>query len=197
MSVQTIKQGIRKAILAQREQLSAEARAAYSAAITGRLRQMPEYRQADAVLGYINFGAEFESEMLVRQALTDGKVLLLPKVNLATRELDLYRVEDVDAQLAPGAYRIREPVAGCCARQDALERIDFILLPGVAFGRDGARLGYGGGFFDKLLARMAHRPVLVAGAYSMQLAAGIPMEATDRRIDWLVTESETIRCVSD
>ncbi len=202
MSVQTIKQDIRNNILAQREWLSVDVRAAHSAAITGRLLQLPEYRQAATVLGYMNFGAEFGSETLVQQALTDGKVLLLPKVNPSTRELELYQVEDVDAQLAPGAYGIREPVAGRCARQDALERIDFILLPGVAFGRDGARLGYGGGFYDKLLTRLdagkspARPPALVAGAYSMQVVENIPQEPGDRKVEWLVTESGVMQCMA-
>lgn len=200
MSTQAVKQAIRQRIVTRREQLPAALRAQFSAAIAQRIAQMPEYRKAHTVLGYMNFGAEFESEIFAQQVLADGKVLLLPKVNRATNELDVYRVGNVDAQLAPGAYGIREPVAENCVRQDLQEQMDFILLPGVAFGRDGARLGYGGGFYDKLIARLdaegalTHRPVLIAAAYSIQVAEDIPMEATDRRIDWLVTESETIRC---
>ena len=184
-------------MLAAREQTLESERARMSRSITARIAEMAPYRSAKMVLAYMNFGAEFESEALVRKVLAGGKALLLPKVNPAMRELELYRVEDVDAQLAPGAYGIREPIVERCIRQDVLEEIEFILMPGVAFGRDGARLGYGGGFFDKLLARMAHKPVLVAGAYSMQVVANIPMEANDRRVDWLVTESETIRCTHD
>lgn len=192
-----MKQAIRKDIIAQREQLPAEIRAAHSAAITGRLLQLPEYRQADTVLGYMNFGAEFASELWVARALADGKRLALPKVNRHTSQLDLYWVDDLENQLAAGLWGIREPVVERCERLRNPDEIEFILLPGVAFGRDGARLGYGGGYFDKLLARMAHRPVLVAGAYSMQIVTNIPMEANDRRVDWLVTESETIRCMRD
>ena len=72
--------------------------------------------------------------------------------------------------------------------------MDFILLPGVAFTREGARLGYGGGFYDKLLAQMPHRPALVAGAFALQVVHEIPQEKTDRKVEWLVTEDETIRC---
>lgn len=194
MSTQGLKQIIRQSIVPKREQLSVALRAQFSNGIVQRITQMPEYRNARMMLGYMNFGAEFESEILMRQALVDGKVLLLPKVNTVTRKLELYRVDDLDAQLAPGAYDIREPVADRCVRLDTPEQVDFILLPGVAFGRDGARLGYGGGFYDKFLARLTHSPVLVAGAFAMQLSADIPMDATDRRIEWLVTESEIIHC---
>lgn len=197
MTIQGLKQIIRQRILAQREQLPLALRMQFSAKITHHIVQMPEYQKARTVLAHMNFGAEFESEILVRQVLTDGKILLLPKVNTVTRELDVYRVDDLDAQLAPGAYEIREPLAARCVRLDTLEQVDFILLPGVAFGYNGARLGYGGGFYDKLLARMQQGAALAAGAFAMQVITDIPMEATDRRIDWLVTENETIRCASD
>lgn len=200
MSEQTMKQTIRKNILAQREQLSSGTRAAYSAAITERLLQLPEYQQANAVLGYMNFGAEFASELWVAHALAEGKRLALPKVNHHTNQLDLYWVEDLENQLAVGLWGIREPIVGRCERLGTLSDVEFILLPGVAFSRDGARLGYGKGYYDKLIARLydeggiAHCPALVAGAYSMQLVERIPQEATDRKVEWLVTESEAIDC---
>ena len=202
MTTQGLKQSIRQRILSEREHLSAGLRAQFSAAIVQRIVQMPEYQAARVVLGYMNFGAEFESELWVRKALADGKQLLLPKVNRATNVLDVYRVTNLQHDLAPGAWNIREPLPERCVKVDSQEEVDFILLPGVAFERDGARLGYGGGFYDKLLARLnensgaAHSLALVAGAYSMQLVADIPQEATDRRVQWLVTENETLHCAA-
>lgn len=193
LMMQGLKQIIRQRILPRREQLPAALRRQYSAEIARRIALLPQYQSACVVLGYMNFGAEFESEILARQALADGKTLLLPKVNADTCELDVHRVTDVDTQLAPGAYGIREPMIECCAIAKP-EDADFILLPGVAFGRDGARLGYGGGFYDKLLARLQHHPALVAGTYSLQLVEHVPQEVTDRKVQWLVTEYETIHC---
>jgi 5-formyltetrahydrofolate cyclo-ligase len=192
-----MKQALRQRIIADRARLPAELRGQFSREIAQRIGQMPQYRAARTVLGYMNFGAEFESEIWVRQALADGKELWLPKVNQDSNELDLYRVTDCGQDTAPGAWGIREPLAGRCAKMDAMAQPDFILLPGVAFGRDGARLGYGGGFYDKLLARMddaARRPALVAGAYAMQVVANVPVDGNDRKVEWLVTESETLHC---
>ena len=190
----TLKQTLRKTILAQREQLPAETRAAHSAAITERLMQLPEYRQADAVLGYMNFGAEFSSELWVEQILADGKRLALPKVNHHTDQLDLYWVGDPENQLAAGLWGIREPVVERCERLDNLNDVEFVLLPGVAFARDGSRLGYGRGFYDKLLANMTQRPVLAAAAFALQIVKRIPQEATDVKVEWIITEQETIAC---
>jgi len=202
MTAQARKQQLRQSIIAGRAALAEEIHLRLSREITARLLELPPYREACTVLGYMHFGAEFVSEPWLQQVLRDGKRLLLPKVNIASRELDVYHVEDVAAQLAPGAYGIREPRPECCARLERLDEIDFILLPGVAFGRDGARLGYGGGFYDKLLARFdtetsgPRRPSLAAAAFAMQLAEDIPQEATDRRVEWLVTENEIIHCAA-
>jgi 5-formyltetrahydrofolate cyclo-ligase len=200
MTTQGLKQTIRQRIISEREQLPAKLRAQFSTEIVRRIVQLPEYQAARVVLGYMNFGAEFESDIWIRQALADGKQLLLPKVNRVTNELDIYRVADLQLDLAPGMWNIREPLPDRCTKVNTQEEVDFILLPGVAFGREGARLGYGGGFYDKLLARfddanrMEHRFVLVAGAYAMQLVEDIPQEETDRKVQWLVTENETINC---
>lgn len=196
---QSAKQITRQSILAQREQLPADTRAAYSAVITERLLQLPEYRQAGTVLGYMNFGTEFASERWVAHVLADDKRLALPKMNRHTNHLDLYWVEDPENQLAAGLWGIREPVAERCERLDNPNEVEFALLPGVAFTRDGARLGYGGGFYDKLLANLNHAggtqwPVLVAAAFTLQIVELLPQEATDVKVEWIVTEQETIAC---
>jgi len=190
----SVKQALRKRIIAQRGQLPADIRAAHSAAITERLLQLPEYRQAETVLGYMNFGAEFASELWVDQVLAEDKRLALPKVNHHTNHLDLYWVDDPENQLAAGLWGIREPIVERCERLTTPYEVEFALLPGVAFTRNGARLGYGGGYYDKLLAGMAQRPILAAAAFALQLVEALPQEATDRKVEWLVTESETIHC---
>ena len=193
-SPQMTKPGIRKQILALREQLVPDRRAAYSAAISTRIAKLEIYRQADTVLGYMNFGAEFVSDLWVQQVLADGKKLALPRVNRHTNQLDLYWVDDLENQLAAGLWGIREPVVERCERLEALNEVEFALLPGVAFSINGARLGYGGGFYDKLLARMTHRPTLVAAAFELQIMERIPLESTDVKVEWIITEQRTINC---
>jgi 5-formyltetrahydrofolate cyclo-ligase len=194
MTLASEKQQIRKNILAARAQLSQEARTAYNVTITERLLQLPEYQQAGTVLGYMNFGSEYASDFWVRRVLADGKQLVLPKVNHHSNMLDLYRVGDPEIQLETGLWGIREPVVERCKRLNDINEVEFALLPGVAFSRDGARLGYGGGYYDKLLAQMTHRPTLVCAAFGLQIVAQIPQEETDIKTAWIVTEAETIDC---
>ncbi len=196
MNTQAMKQSLRQSIIALRDQLPPHERARLSRDVMDRICRMPAYLVADTVLGYLNFGAELAVEDWVRQALLDGKRVLLPRVNRASKHLELYQVQDLQHDVSPGMWGIREPVAERCAREERLGTVDFILLPGVAFTRDGARLGYGGGFYDRLLAHMPNRPALVAGAFGLQVVDEIPQESTDRRVEWVVTESETIHCAA-
>jgi len=193
-SLHMSKPGIRKQFIALREQILPSIHAASSEAINARIAKLEVYRQADTVLGYMNFGAEFASELWIQQALADGKRLALPRVNHHTNQLDLYWVDDLENQLELGLWEIREPAVERCKRLTTLNEVEFALLPGVAFTRNGARLGYGGGFYDKLLARMTHRPALAAAAFALQIVEQIPQEATDVKVEWIITEHETIAC---
>ncbi len=167
-----------------------------SRAVTENIRRLPAYQAARTVLGDLNFGAELAVDTWVQHALAEGKRVLLPRVNRASKHLDLYWVKDLRHDVAPGLWGIREPAPERCVKEEALGTVDFILVPGVAFTREGARLGYGGGFYDRLLAHMPDRPALVAGAFSLQVVPEIPQEPTDRKVEWLVTEHETIHCAA-
>lgn len=194
MEIQARKQALRQRIIAAREKLALQEHQHLSRIIAGAIGRLPGYEQSTTVLGYLNFGMELAAELWVAQALADGKQVLLPRVNKASRQLDIYKVHDLQHDVAPGAWGIREPKVDRCQKEEALGKVDFILLPGVAFTREGDRLGYGGGYYDRLLARMPHRPILAAGAFALQVVEEIPVEVTDRRVAWLVTENGTIHC---
>jgi 5-formyltetrahydrofolate cyclo-ligase len=193
------KSAIRQRILSLRGKLPAEARTAASERIAQRLLQLPQYQSATSVLAYMNYGSEVASELVVRRALADGKRVALPRVNRITDHLDLYWVQDLEHQLLPGSWGIREPVVAQCERLISPNEVEFALLPGVAFCRDGSRLGYGGGYFDKLLATPGgevknSKPTLVAAAFALQIVEALPQLPTDIKVGWIVTEQETIDC---
>jgi 5-formyltetrahydrofolate cyclo-ligase len=196
MNIQAMKQSLRQSIIAARLAVGLKERQQLDSMIAARLAKLEAYHAAKTVLGYMNFGAEFAAEIFVKQALDDGKQVLLPKVNRDNKQLDLYRINDPAQDVAPGTWEIREPISERCEKVTDLASLEFILLPGVAFGLDGARLGYGGGYYDKLLALIPHQPTLVAAAYALQVVENIPQENTDRKVEWLITEQETIHCVA-
>ncbi len=138
----------------------------------------------------MSMGAEFETAAFVRRVLADGKTLVLPRVNREAKRLNLFVVGDLDRDLAPGVWEIREPVPDRCAA--AVERdIEFALVPGLAFDERGGRLGYGGGFYDRLLAGL--QAVRVTAAFSMQVVEAVPMSEHDQYVDLIVTEDGPVR----
>jgi 5-formyltetrahydrofolate cyclo-ligase len=181
------KTALRRKIIAARDALPAAQRPALCSAITSQLLALDAYRNAACVLAYMSFGSEFDTASLIADALASGKQLCLPRVNRDTRRLELHRVEDLASDLQSGMWGIREPRAD--RPPVDLARIDFVLLPGVAFTPRCERLGYGGGFYDRLIPRFASRPPLVAAAFALQICDAVPLDANDQRVDVVITEN--------
>ena len=187
-AIRSLKADLRKQILAKRDALSAEQRKALSDGITRRLLALDAYRKADCVMAYMSLGSEFETGKLVADALARHKTLVLPRVDRGNRGLRLHRVQDPDRQLAAGVWGIREPRVELCPEVTA-EQIEFVLVPGVAFTRHCERLGYGAGYYDRLIGGFERRPALVAAAFGIQLVDALPISASDQKVDLVITEN--------
>jgi len=178
---------IRTRVLARRNGLSGAERAGLSERITTRLLALDAYRNAGCVMAYVGFGSEIDTTRFVAATLSQAKSLVLPRVERGSRTLKLYVVQDPEQQLEPGVWGIRQPRADLCPEISATQ-IEFVLVPGVAFTRDCERLGYGGGFYDRLISSLDPRPALVAGAFALQLLPELPMSDTDQQINRVITE---------
>lgn len=185
------KRALRARVLAARDALPAAVRGHACAAITRRLLALPAFEAAGAVLSYAGFGSEFDTEAFNAAVLASGKVLLLPRVDQTRRVLRLYRVRDPGVDLLPGLWGIREPDPARC-RESSAEAAELILVPGVAFDASGGRLGYGGGFYDRLLPGAALTASLAAAAFEAQVVDAVPMGPLDRRVDLLLTEARAL-----
>jgi 5-formyltetrahydrofolate cyclo-ligase len=180
-----LKKEIRKMVLAARDSLSPGQRTAKSREIEERLFSLPEFKSARIVLFFASFRSEVDTGPMIRRALTFGKRVVLPKVKGA--ELELYEIADWDKDVSPGAWGIPEPHEN---RPVGLDEIDLILVPGAAFDGQGNRLGYGAGFYDKLLS--AFTKPTAALAFEAQIVPWVPAELHDIPIDKIVTERRVI-----
>jgi 5-formyltetrahydrofolate cyclo-ligase len=182
------KAALRRAVLLRRDALPGGERALLSARIVTTILDLPTYQEADFVLAYASFGTELQTDELLRRVLADGKTLVLPRVERGG--LGLYEVRNLAGDLAPGTWGIREPDPDRCPRADA-GGVGFALIPGVAFDRRARRLGYGGGFYDRLLAGgLPEGTPLVSGAFEVQILDEVPMDPHDAPVDVVVTEKE-------
>ena len=186
-SIAAAKAALRTQMNARRDALDPATRAHLSARITARVLELDSYRAAKTVLAYMSFGSEFDTRALIDHALSNGKHLLLPRVDRSSGNLILHRVNDLAVDLLSGQWGILEPRAETTPQAQVLD-VDWVLVPGLAFNAQGERLGYGAGYYDRLIASCTHKPVLVAAAYATQVVDTVPCSPTDMRVDCVVTE---------
>lgn len=182
---------VRREMLAKRRALAPEAVASASAVVTRGVLALPQWAAARTVLLYWPVRNEVDIRALAERALAEGRTLLLPRCRPGMAGLvDLGRIENL-SELVPGCFGIPEPAAAICHPPESFQP-DFIGVPGVAFDRAGRRLGFGGGYYDRLLAvpSMGHAAV-VGLAYDFQVVERLPVEEWDRPMDILVTERTT------
>ncbi|MDI6824751.1 MAG: 5-formyltetrahydrofolate cyclo-ligase [Bacillota bacterium] len=182
---------LRRQVLEQRLALPAHRVAELSERVRAHLLSHPAWQACRAVLAYASFRQEVDTFPVLAAALTQGKELILPRVDRRRKRLDLLRVSDPGADLRSGYQGILEPDPARCPPVDAA-RIDLVLVPGVVFDRRGFRLGYGGGYYDRLLASLPGA-VRVGLAFSLQVVDEIPALAHDLPVDILVTEEGALQ----
>lgn len=186
------KRELRQKVLASRDALEKDVRARLSAIIASQVIALPEFRAARSVLAYVSFGSELDTSRVIETVIGTGKTLVLPRVDREIRALRLHRIGDPASSLIPGVLGIREPDAATCPIIDPGE-VAFALVPGVAFSKACARLGYGGGFYDRLLPMLPGDTARIAAAFSLQVVDEVPVSATDVPVDRVITENDEFR----
>jgi 5-formyltetrahydrofolate cyclo-ligase len=186
-SVSTEKAAWRARFRARREAMPEKARAAASRRIVERVRSLPEVEAAETVHLFWPLPFEVDLRALAEALRRRGAVVALPLV-AGDRALVHRRYLGVHA-LARGRWGLMQPPP--TAPPVAPGAIDVVLVPALAVGRDGSRLGYGGGFYDTFLAET---PALRVGVvFADALVDSVPTEPHDARLSVVVTEAETLR----
>lgn len=185
------KQYIRRSIRAVRRGLSEAARLAHSRRVWERVAALPCYQHARVVLGYMAFDHEVLTDGLMQQTMASGKQLVLPMVLGDRQEMALYVIEDLGCDVAPGYRGILEPQPQR-TRAVAPETLELALVPGVAFDLRGGRLGFGTGFYDRLLSRLPQGIPTVGLAFDFQVIPRLPCQAHDMLLEAIVTEHRII-----
>jgi len=182
------KRALRRRILALRDALDSKARAEASRAIATKLLALPGYREARVVLAYLTFGSEFDTTAFVEDVLASDRTLVLPRIERGTHSLVLHAVPALCGTLVPGPWDIREPDPAVCAVV-APQAVEFVLVPGLAFSAHCERLGYGGGFYDRLLPRIPAHACRACAAFDVQIVERLPIGDTDQRVSCVLTET--------
>lgn len=201
MAVNLHKSVMRKEIEALRSAVPQESSPSYSEEACNRaaelLRGLPD-RESGVACVYFPFGNELDVMPLIEQCWREGVPVAAPRTIPSMRRLQLHLVSGPD-DLEIGTWGIREPRADCPLIED-YSSIAWMLMPGLAFDLEGSRLGYGGGYYDRLLEEMTVRgiplPFRLAVVYDCQMVDKVPTEPHDGKVDAIVTEKRIIRCGS-
>jgi 5-formyltetrahydrofolate cyclo-ligase len=162
-------------------------RAVLAARVEARLLTLPQLRDARTVLLFYSFGTEVPTKVLARRLLERGHRVLLPYLSGEAMEA---------AEVRPGSrleatdYGPKEPVDRMAVDP---EKIDVVVSPGLAFDRRGHRLGYGGGYYDRYLARLHAHAARVGIGFTVQLVDEVPAAETDQPVDVVVTDEGVVR----
>lgn len=156
----------------------------HDAAIISTTQSLPLWKEARTIALTLPLDLEVDTWPLVYLAWKEGKSVFVPKVT--KQGLTFHEIHSLD-DLSPGVMGILEPITGA-----ANQYIDLCIVPGRVFNREGYRIGWGGGYYDRFLATYSGHKISLA--YSVQVLENIPIESHDIPVNMIVTEKELIQC---
>lgn len=154
------------------------------------LMRLPAYDGARRVALYVSMPGEVQTDRLLQGALQAGKCVCVPAWCRATRRYAFAALHPGD-RLTPGPMDVLQPRTPVWV---SAAIIDAVVTPGVSFGTLGGRVGFGGGHYDRMLARCHDRCLRIGLAFDWQLQPRVPMEAHDAVMNWIVTDKRTLAC---
>jgi 5-formyltetrahydrofolate cyclo-ligase len=186
---------LRRRILAVRDRISLDSLEERSLAVTARVLDLPVLKMSPVVFVYMHFRSEVRTGTLIRALLALGSTVCVPQTVPVQSRLQAIRISNPDQEVAPGFRGIPEPLPRLLASAVVAPRdINAVIVPGAVFDREGGRLGYGGGYYDRFLGLEAREAVRIALSFELQLVKKVPMEPHDQYMDFVVTEKEVFVC---
>lgn len=188
------KKAWRQTMLSRQEALTSEERSALSKQIVRKVLDYHSWQQAKAIALYYAIRNEVDTLLLLKQGWSEGKEMFLPKCFPKERNMTFFKVEH-EGQLEVVYMNIPEPKPEEC--RELIDReLDLLIVPGLVFDRQGYRIGYGGGYYDRYLANVSPKVEKLSLAYSFQVMdeESLPREAFDIPVDTIITDREIIVC---
>ncbi len=186
---------LRKKVLSRRDALAPTLQHDKSHRIGRTLLELPLLNNCTTLLVYVAFRSEVQTLPIITTLLKAGKTVAVPLTLVREKRLRSIIIEDPEKDLSPGYCGIPEPKTSLIHDKtiDAAA-IDLIIVPGSVFDRQGGRLGYGGGYYDRFLAMEAPQATRIALAYQLQIVDKIHLEPHDQSMDMIITENSVYTC---
>jgi 5-formyltetrahydrofolate cyclo-ligase len=188
------KEFLREQIRRKRQKLSREEVEEKSKSIKEKLFSLPEFQSARTVAFYVAMkkSNEVETEEMIKECLKLGKRVLVPITDLVEDKIVFSEIKSFD-DLLPSTFEILEPVPEL-RKILPHEAIRLIVVPGIVFDLHGHRIGYGLGFYDKMLPQLTKYVSRIGLAFELQVVEKIPNEIHDAKLNKIITEERVIEC---
>lgn len=186
------KKSLRIEILQKRAKISKIDNIKFSNMIANSIYGMTEYQNAKTIMCFISFANEIDTKELIETAIKHGKTVVIPITIPETKELKISQILDF-SELEKGFYNILTPKEEFIRYIDP-STIDLILVPGVVFAKNGYRIGYGGGYYDRFLSKIDNSIPKIAIGFDLQVVDRVPTESFDIPVDLIITEKRIIDC---
>ena len=193
MAIFDDKKILRKRILTERKNINTVKKEVMDNKILDQFYKSEYYRKSKKIFIYISYDSEINTIGIINKALNDDKKIYVPRTELKTRLMDAVEITSLD-NLVESKYGILEP----SIKETHINpnEIDLIVVPGVAFDRQGGRMGYGAGFYDRYFNKINEdnmkRIIKLALAYDFQIIEKVPMDEQDIPVDYIITENEVV-----
>ena len=187
------KEELRKNILQKRQKLTADFLTKNSQKIIAQVLDLPEYQESQVVASYVNIKGEVMTRNFINKSLQAGKKVVVPIILdiQGQKNIALSQIFSPEEDLAERTMGILEPKPDKI-RIIVPEEVDFLLIPGLAFDYHGNRLGFGAGYYDRLLLKIRNDSYTAAIAFDFQLFNNIPTDDQDQQIKYLITEKRKL-----
>jgi len=161
--------------------------------IMDQVLHLHEYVRARGIACYVNKDSEVATRPLIRKALDTNKRVLIPVVKKGDIDLIFSEITDLGKELAPGSFNIPEPREEYL-RPESLDAVDVMFVPGIVWDKEGYRLGWGRGYFDRVLKTLPEHVRSIGLSFNLQLVNRVPRDQFDLPVSTVVTESRVVRC---
>lgn len=181
------KSELRKKILSLRNNMSLEDVEHKSSLIIDKLTTLKKYNDSNTVFVYMNFKNEVITINLIKRMLSENKRVVIPYTDTKNTVIIPSELRSLDDDLVLSSFGYYEPVLQRLKLVEPKE-IDLIITPGVAFDRNLNRVGFGKGYYDRILCNKREDAAIVALAYELQVLDEVPSEEHDVKMDMIITE---------
>ncbi|MBI1976250.1 MAG: 5-formyltetrahydrofolate cyclo-ligase [Candidatus Omnitrophica bacterium] len=193
--IQSAKEQIRRQMMERLRRQPSPSRQQKSQAILSRITALPEYLEVKWFFSYISMEHEVETIRLMEEGLAAGKRIVVPVIleeGKKSCSFSISEIRDCLKEFEIGPFGIRQPKPQFLQLVDP-EVLEMAVIPGVAFGRDGHRLGHGKGYFDRFLRQLSPDCLKVGIGFDFQLLPELPNEPHDIPLDVIITDLEVLQ----